>query len=52
MDEYPPSMFEEGGLGASVKAISIKDNRGAGAVIGNKLRKKPDGTKVKILIVE
>lgn len=45
-------MFEEGGLGASVRAISIKDNRGAGAVIGNKLRKKPDGTKVKILIVE
>ena len=51
LDEYPPSMFLEGGEGVSVRALSPKENRGAGAVIGNKLRGKPDGTKVKITIV-
>lgn len=52
LDEYPPAMFTEGGKGASVKAISPSDNRGAGSRIGNLLRKFPDGTKVRIKIVE
>jgi len=48
LDEYPPAMFKEGGLGASVKAISSFDNRGSGSTIGNLLRKYADGTKVRI----
>jgi RHS repeat-associated protein len=50
LDEYPPAMFKEGGEGASVKPINSSDNRGAGAYIGNKLRKYPDGTKVTIAV--
>ena len=50
LDEYPPAMFREGGKGASVKAISPKDNRGAGASIGDQLRKQPNGTQVKIVV--
>ena len=51
-DEYPPAMFAEGGNGASVRAISIHDNRGAGASMGNQLRHYKNGTKVRIIIVE
>mgnify|MGYP001954957991 CR=1 FL=1 len=51
LDEYPPAMFKEGGKGASVRAISPKDNQGMGATIGNQLRKYPDGTKVKLTII-
>lgn len=48
LDEYPPKMFKEGGSGASIRPISPADNRGTGASVGNRLRKYPDGTKVKI----
>ena len=51
-DEYPPRMFEEGGRGASVRPISPSDNRSTGASMGNHLRKHPDGTKVKIEVVD
>ena len=51
LDEYPPAMFKEGGKGASIRAISAKDNQGMGAMIGNLLRKYPDGTRVKFTIV-
>jgi hypothetical protein len=52
LDEYPPAMFREGGTGASVRAVDPRDNRGAGATIGNVLRKHPDGTRVKISVVK
>ena len=51
-DEYPPSMFEEGGEGASVRHIDPSDNRGAGSCIGHQCRPLPDGTKVKIVVEE
>jgi len=46
LDEYPPAMFKEGGKGASVRAVDGADNMGAGAAMGNKLRKLPDNTKI------
>lgn len=52
LDEYPPAMFSEGGFGASVRAISRSDNRGAGSKIGHQLRSYPNGTKVKIIIID
>ncbi|MGN4984074.1 RHS repeat-associated core domain-containing protein [Aeromonas dhakensis] len=45
-DEWPMAMFEEGGVGASVKHIDPSDNRGAGFSIGKALADLPDGTKV------
>ena len=50
LDEYPPAMFREGGVGASVRPISPSDNMGSGASIGNQLRKFPDGTKVRFVV--
>jgi hypothetical protein len=43
LDEYPPAMFEEGGAGASVRAISPHDNMSLGAYIGVCCRRLPDG---------
>jgi len=37
-DEWPPALFKEGGLGASVRYINPADNRGLGAFLGNQLR--------------
>ena len=51
-DEYPPAMFQEGGQGSSVRLISPSDNRGAGACIGAQCRKLPNGTKVRIGVVD
>ena len=51
-DEYPPAMFQEGGQGSSVRHISPSDNRGAGACIGAQCRKLPNGTKVRIGVVD
>lgn len=51
LDEYPPAMFEEGGEGASVRPINSSDNRGAGSTIGHLLRGYPDGTKIRIKII-
>jgi hypothetical protein len=50
LDEYPPAMFKEGGAGASVRAISPRDNLSAGACIGNACRALPDGTQVRITV--
>jgi RHS repeat-associated protein len=50
LDEYPPAMFKEGGAGASVRAISPRDNMSAGACIGNACRGLPDGARVKITV--
>ncbi|WP_020176715.1 NucA/NucB deoxyribonuclease domain-containing protein [Methyloferula stellata] len=50
LDEYPPAMFLEGGAGASVRAISPKDNMSMGAHIGNCCRGLPNGARVKIEI--
>ncbi|WP_052107364.1 two-partner secretion domain-containing protein [Pseudomonas chlororaphis] len=51
-DEYPPAMFQEGGQGASVRHINPSDNRGAGACIGAQCRELPNGTKVRIDVVD
>jgi filamentous hemagglutinin len=50
LDEYPPAMFKEGGKGASVRPVTPRDNRGAGACIGNQCRDLPDGARVKIVV--
>jgi len=52
LDEYPPAMFREGGVGASVRAINSADNMSAGAYIGNSCRFLPDGSKIQIRIVK
>ncbi len=52
LDEYPPAMFLEGGVGASVRAINPKDNMSIGAHIGNCCRSLPNGARVKIRIGE
>lgn len=51
-DEYPPAMSNEGGAGASVKLINPSDNRGSGSYISSQLRKYPDGTKYRIIIID
>ena len=53
-DECPPAVFKEGGKGASVRHIDPSDNRGAGATIGNALKKQgvKDGEVVIIKIVK
>lgn len=51
LDEYPPAMFKEGGLGASVEPIPLSENRAAGASIARQLENYPDGTKVVIRVV-
>jgi RHS repeat-associated protein len=48
LDEYPPAMFKEGGIDASVRAINPSDNMSAGACIGNACRGLSDGAQVKI----
>jgi hypothetical protein len=50
LDEYPPAMFKEGGAGASVRPINPRDNRSAGACVGNACRGLPDGTRIRIKI--
>jgi hypothetical protein len=51
-DEYPPAMFKEGGANASVRYVNPRDNRACGAYIGNACRPYPDGTRVRIKVVE
>lgn len=51
-DEYPPAMFKEGGTNASVRYVNPRDNRACGAYIGNACRPYPDGTRVRIKVVE
>lgn len=49
-DEYPPAMSLEGESCASVRHISLSDNRGSGAKISHQLREYPNGTKYKIIL--
>jgi RHS repeat-associated protein len=49
-DEYPPAMFTEGGIGASVCPCPSADNRGSGAALGNALRNWADGARVGIFV--
>ncbi|NVZ32152.1 sporulation protein [Pseudomonas sp. A4002] len=51
-DEYPPAMFQEGGQGSSVRHINPSDNRGAGACVGAQCRELPNGTKIRIDVVD
>jgi RHS repeat-associated protein len=51
-DEFPPAMFQEGGQGSSVRHINPSDNRGAGACIGAQCRGLPDGTRIRIDVVD
>ena len=51
-DEFPPAMFQEGGKGASVRHINRADNRGSGACIGAQCRGLPDGSRVRIDVVD
>ena len=46
-DDWPMTMFKEGGSGASVKYINPSDSRAAGSSIGNALSELPDGTRIK-----
>jgi RHS repeat-associated protein len=48
LDEYPPAMTVEGGVGASTRSVSAADNRGAGAAIGNQCRGASCGARIRI----
>jgi len=50
-DEWPMAMFREGGSGASIRYIDPSDNRGAGSSIGNILSDLPDGTIIKVEVI-
>ena len=50
-DEWPMSMFKEGGTGASIRNISPSDNRGAGSSIGHALSDIRNGKKIKFEII-
>ncbi|MCS6595301.1 NucA/NucB deoxyribonuclease domain-containing protein [Bacillus cereus] len=49
-DEYPMTMYKEGGKGADIRHIKPADNRGAGSYIGNKVEKLPNDAKMKIVV--
>lgn len=51
-DEYPPTMFEEGGTGSSVRGINPSDNRGAGSSIGSQCRGLPNGSVVHVTVCD
>jgi len=51
-DEYPAAVFLEGSRSARVRLISPGDNRGSGSIIGHQLRGVPDGTVVRLEVVE
>jgi hypothetical protein len=51
-DEYPPAVTAEGGAGVSVRPIDPSDNRGSGASIGYQLRGLPNGTTIKLQVVD
>jgi len=51
-DEYPPAMVREGGNTANVRYIDRHDNRGAGGVLAAQTRHLPDGSRIRILVVD
>jgi len=50
-DEYPHSLFLEGGRNAHVKYIDPSDNAGSGASVGNQSHPYNNLTVVQIVIV-
>lgn len=52
LDEYPPAMSREGGIGASVRGINSSDNRESGSSAGDQLRGYPNGTKYRYNITK
>jgi hypothetical protein len=51
-DEYPPAMTKEGGQGASVRHVPYGDNRGAGSCVALQCKQYPNGTRVRIRVVD
>jgi filamentous hemagglutinin len=51
LDEYPPAMFLEGGIGASIRAIIASDNQGVGGYLRQELGRLADGAKVRLEVV-
>lgn len=51
-DEYPPALVREGGGNANVRYIDRHDNRGAGGVLAAQTRHLPDGSRIRILVVD
>jgi len=47
-DEYPPALSRQGGKGADVRLVPSSDNRGAGASMGNQLRRYCDGQRFRL----
>ena len=51
-DEYPFAMTREGGFNSNVRYIDRKDNRGAGKSIERQSHPLPDGSRVRVLVVD
>lgn len=49
-DEYPFAICTEGGTGADIRLVPSGENRSAGAWMGNKLERWPDGTRVLVVV--
>jgi hypothetical protein len=47
-EEYPPAVSREGGAGADVRYVPSADNRGAGAVMGERLGRYCDGQRFRM----
>jgi hypothetical protein len=47
-DEYPPAVSREGGSGADVRYVPSSDNRGAGTVMGERLRAYCDSQRFRL----
>jgi Deoxyribonuclease NucA/NucB len=49
-DEYPPAVSREGGRGADVRYVPSADNRGAGAILGERLERYCDGQRFRLRV--
>jgi hypothetical protein len=49
-DEYPPALAHEGGTGADIRYVPYADNRGAGSILGARLKPYCDGQTFRIRI--
>ena len=49
-DEYPPAFSREGGRGADVRYVRSSDRRGAGASLGNQLRRYCNGQRFRVRV--
>lgn len=50
-DEYPPALAREGGRGADVRLVRSRENRSAGAYLGNRLRRYCDGQPFRLAVI-